>query len=59
MIFYRAGISSGYANLLIMLICSIKPKLYNFYKMDMNAGMQMMGQKIPMTMKADYIIKGI
>lgn len=29
------------------------------YKMDMKADMEMMGQKIPMTMKADYIIKGI
>ena len=29
------------------------------YKMDMKADMQLMGQKIPMTMKADYTIKGI
>ena len=29
------------------------------YKMDMKADMQIMGQKIPMTMKADYTIKGI
>jgi hypothetical protein len=28
------------------------------YQMDIKAEMQMMGQKIPMTMKADYIIKG-
>ena len=29
------------------------------YKMEMKAEMQMMGQKIPMTMKTDYTLKGI
>jgi hypothetical protein len=28
------------------------------YKMDMKVEMQAMGQKIPMTMKADYTLKG-